>query len=273
MKKILSSAVLVALMLLTVGCEKIKTPAKSDIQSASSSVTASEQTSLEITVSSSNFTQSEREDSSEISSMPQNIEQSSQAAPSSSSSSNPAASPHFSNPAPQIKPTLQELSQGNSKKAQEIISNITHAGMTDIEKAKAVYLWLYPNFKYRGVSVDLSNGYTEQLTQELAAFYFKYRKGSCEHYAAAQKVLFKELGIESYYVIGERYSEISKRWGSHTWLMANVNGNMYHVDGLYGGLFYNKKEITFMVPDSALEKSHRWDRDTYVPCTQPQLLK
>lgn len=264
MKKILTLAVLAALALLTVGCQKTKMPVQSDIPEVSSAITASEQTSSEDKINlSSNFTQSERQDSSDISSMTQSIEQSSQAALSSSSK-----------PAPQqVKPTIEELSQSNSLKAQEIISNITHAGMTDIEKAKAVYLWLYPNFKYRGVSVDLSNGYTEQLTQELAAFYFKYHKGSCEHYAAAQKVLFKELGIESYYVVGERYSEISKRWGAHTWLMACINGNMYHVDGLYGGLFYNVKETTFMVPDSALQKTHRWNRDTYAPCTQPQLLK
>lgn len=178
-----------------------------------------------------------------------------------------------SKPAPKPKPTLEELKQGNSKRANEIIAKITNDKMTDIEKAKATYMWLYPNFKYRYSRVDLSKGYTEQLTHELADYFFRYRKGSCEHYAAAQKVLFQELGFDAYYVQGERYSYGTKKWGEHTWLMVDVDGNMYHVDGLYGGLFYDVKETMFMVPDSALKKTHRWDREAYVPCTMPQILK
>ncbi|MEE1279531.1 MAG: transglutaminase domain-containing protein [Oscillospiraceae bacterium] len=264
MKKISLSAVLLVLALLTFGCENVKTSAQSDIQTASSTITKLEQSSSEKeSLPSSSAAQSEREEqSSNLSTLPLSANSSSQ-------------KPAFSKPAaaPQKKPTLEELRHSNRKKAQEIIAKLVREDMTDVEKAKATYMWLYPNFKYRGVKVDLSNGYTEQLTEELAAYYFKYHKGSCEHYAAVQKILFEELGIESYYVVGERYSALSKRWGAHTWLMANINGNMYHVDGLFGGLFYDVKETTFMVPDSAIEHTHRWNKDTYVPCTQPQLLK
>lgn len=171
------------------------------------------------------------------------------------------------------KPTIEEIAVGNSQKAKDIILKNTKPEMTDIEKMKATYKWLYPHFKYRTASVDLSNGFTKELETELAAYYFKYRKGSCEHYAAAQKALINELGYECMFVLGERYSAISHKWGEHVWLMVKVSGNWYHVDGLFGGLFYNVIETTFMVPDSAIEKTHKWDKSIYPPCTNPQLLK
>lgn len=171
------------------------------------------------------------------------------------------------------KPTIEEVAANNSQKARDIILKNTKPEMTDIEKMKATYKWLYPHFKYRTASVNLSNGFTKELETELAAYFFKYHKGSCEHYAAAQKALINELGYECMFVIGERYSSISHKWGEHTWLLVKVNDNWYHVDGLFGGLFYNVIETTFMVPDSALEKTHRWDKSLYPPCINPQLLK
>lgn len=171
------------------------------------------------------------------------------------------------------KPTLEEIAAVNSQKARDIIQKTTNDTMTDIEKIKATYKWLYPNFKYRTASVNLSNGFTKELETELASYYFKYHKGSCEHYAAAQKSMINQLGYECMFVTGERYSAISHKWGEHTWLIAKVNDNWYHVDGLFGGLFYNVIETTFMVPDTAIEKTHRWDKSKYPACTNPQLLK
>jgi transglutaminase/protease-like cytokinesis protein 3 len=176
-------------------------------------------------------------------------------------------------PSVSSKPTLEEIDITNSQKAQDIILKTTNPAMTDIEKIKATYKWLYPNFKYRTASVDLSNGFTKELETELASYYFRYHKGSCEHYAAAQKAMINQLGYECMYVTGERYSSLSRRWGEHTWLIVKVGESWYHVDGLFGGLFYNVIETTFMVPDSALEKTHRWNRESYPACTNAQLLK
>lgn len=274
MKKFSLISVLFAFLLVAVSCENIQQPVQSEIGLTSSAIAPSEESNLASEISSqteiSSIAAAEKEESSSGSLLVSSLRET---AASSSSKPVETSSVPQSKPLPKPTVTLQELKQSNSKKAREIIAKVTNDDMTAVEKAKATYKWLYPNFKYRGVKVDLSEGYTEQLTHELAAYYFKYHKGSCEHYAAVQKVLFSELGLESYYVQGERYSKWTKKWGSHTWLMVNIEGNMYHVDGLYGGLFYDKIETTFCVPDHALEKTHRWNRDTYVPCTQSQLLK
>ncbi len=269
MKKIYAIAALLLLVAVLSSCSN---PASftggGKVENVSSKITVSEissQISSEIFLNSSGVTSSEHNSSAQTNS-PNLVGQGAGVL----SSRAPEVS---SNPPVPPKPNLDEIKASNKAKALEIINNITNGSMTNIEKAKATYLWLYPNFKYRTTRVDLSNGYTDRLTEELAHYYFKYHKGSCEHYAAVQKILLRELNIESYYVIGERYSSLSKKWGEHTWLMAEINGNMYHVDGLFGGLFYNVKETTFMVPDSAIEKTHRWNRNTYMPCTNPQLLK
>ncbi len=160
-----------------------------------------------------------------------------------------------------------------SQKAKEALSQVVTNNMTEIEKAKIAYDWLFFHFKYRGMAVDVSGGYTDELTQELAAYYFKYHKGSCEHYAAAQKVLLEELGFNVRYVEGERYDSKNNVWGEHVWVMMEIDGNWYHVDGLFGGNHTASLSSMFCVPDSALQKTHRWDREKYPACTQPQLLK
>lgn len=167
----------------------------------------------------------------------------------------------------------ENLAETVSNKAKEALSQVVTNSMTEVEKAKISYDWLFFHFKYRAMTVDLSNGYTDELTLELANYYFRYHKGSCEHYAAAQKVLLEELGFEVKYVEGERYDSGAGVWGEHVWVMMNVGGNWYHVDGLFGGNHTASLSSMFCVPDSALESTHRWDKSKYPACTNPQILK
>ena len=169
--------------------------------------------------------------------------------------------------------SYEALSQSVSDKAKRTLAQVVTNNTTRVEKAKNAYDWLFFHFKYRAMTVDLSNGYTNELTLELADYYFRYHKGSCEHYAAAQKVLFEELGFEVMYVEGERYDRGAKAWGEHVWVMMKVDGNWYHVDGLFGGNHTAALSSMFCVPDSAIENTHRWDKTKYPACTNPQILK
>ncbi|MEE1280203.1 MAG: hypothetical protein UHH95_05165, partial [Oscillospiraceae bacterium] len=78
----------------------------------------------------------------------------------------------------------ESLKDEVSQKAKEALAQVVTNNMTEIEKAKISYDWLFFHFKYRAMTVDLSNGYTDELTLELADYYFRYHRGSCEHYAA-----------------------------------------------------------------------------------------
>ncbi len=167
----------------------------------------------------------------------------------------------------------ENLKDEVSRKAKDALASVVTSSMTEVEKAKIAYDWLFYHFKYRAMTVDLSNGYTDELTLELASYYFKYHKGSCEHYAAAQKVLLEELGFNVKYVEGERYDSKNKIWGEHVWVMMEIDGNWYHVDGLFGGNHTASLSSMFCVPDSALENTHRYNKEDYPACTQPQILK
>ena len=188
-----------------------------------------------------------------------------------STSSNVESELSNSSSKPQVDYT--ELAATVKTKAQEALKSVVKDSMTPVEKAKIAYEWLYWHFKYRAQTVDVSNGYTDELTLELASYYFKYHKGSCEHYAAAQKVLLEELGFEVKYVEGDRIDSGSGQWGEHVWVMINVDGNWYHVDGLFGGNHTAYLQTMFCVPDSAIESTHRWDKSKYPACTNPQILK
>ncbi len=234
---------------------------------ASSQITISESETYQSSVISK--TESKTENISSVQTSSAFLHQSSQTAPLVQTQKPVASKPTVSLPPPKPVDVMAE----NKKKAQQILSEITTPNMTDVEKIKASYKWLYPNFRYRTDKIDLSQGFTESLETQLVSYYFKRRKGSCEHYAAVQKAFINELGYECMYVSGERFSSNTYKWGEHVWLLVNINGNWYHVDGLYGGLFYDVTETTFMVPDSAVEKTHRWDRTKYPACTNAQLLK
>jgi len=262
MKKICLALALVLCLVFFVSCNKEKPNFGTASNYASSSIAQSEENATG--VASSEIAKTETSSTSSTASEPTQSQTTSQNTNSSLVSKLPSVT---------SKPTLEELAIVNGQKAQDIIRKTTNPAMTDIEKIKATYKWLYPNFKYRTASVDLSNGFTKELETELASYYFKYHKGSCEHYAAAQKAMINQLGYECAFVTGERYSSLSRRWGEHTWLIVKVGESWYHVDGLFGGLFYNVIETTFMVPDSALEKTHRWDRGRYPVCNSAQLLK
>lgn len=165
----------------------------------------------------------------------------------------------------------QDIKSEVHKKADEALASVVTANMTELQKLKISYEWLYWHFKYRAAAVDVSGGYTDELTYDLASYYFKYHKGSCEHYAAAQKILFERLGYECMYVEGQRIDSKTKEWGEHVWLLVKVNGNWYHADGLFSGNHTANLNTLFCVPDSALENTHRWQKSNYPACTNPKI--
>ncbi len=164
---------------------------------------------------------------------------------------------------------FEALKTETDKKANEAMASVVTENMTELQKLKITYEWLFWHFKYRAVALDLSNGYTDEVTYDLASYFFKYRKGSCEHYAAAQKVILNNLGYESMYVEGERLT-LAGNWGEHVWLIVKYDGNWYHLDGLFSGNHTPSLTTVFLAPDSAIENTHKWDKTKYPVCTNPQ---
>lgn len=167
--------------------------------------------------------------------------------------------------------SIKEIKKANKEKIRKIIDKKTDADMSNIEKANVIYNWLFTNFGYRTVYVDTTNGINRDQTNRLAYHYFKYYRGSCEHYAAVSKLFFEELGFECKYVFGTRYSSISYKWSEHVWLVVNIDGNWYHVDGLFAGFFADNMNDYFCISDKKIKDTHKWDKTSVPECKKSQI--
>ncbi len=102
--------------------------------------------------------------------------------------------------------------------AKRIVSEYTHPGMTQFEKAVALYDYLIDHTVYRGGITDA---------------YHVLRKGeaSCGGYAGAYVVLLKKAGIQSKSMFGRAYTQ------DHVWNAVKLSGKWYHVDVRIGSHF------------------------------------
>ena len=128
------------------------------------------------------------------------------------------------------------------------------------------YKWVAKNVRYKNIAVDLSNGYTAELVDELAKYSFSYRNGSCEHVAATLYKLFESVGAEPIMVDGERLDSGTNEWGAHAWVIAKVDGKYYHFDPLFARNHTPDYMSMFMAKDSDIEATHKWDRKAYPVC-------
>lgn len=107
-----------------------------------------------------------------------------------------------------------------NEKVDNLLDSITTKGMSDLEKAKAIYDWANSNIVYVGSSNKLDwrkeafNGIT-------------YRKGDCYTYFAVSKALLTAAGIENMDI--ER-SKDSPRTTRHYWNLVNLGDGWYHFD-------------------------------------------
>lgn len=186
--------------------------------------------------------------------------------PTSSPSTTPILTPSpSSSPSPESA-AVGELT-GNSKldnAVKDIIDQVASPGNTAEKNLGAVFDWMVKELKYKYVSVDLSEGYTEDLVNELAEYVVLNRRGACEHQAALMAVFIQRLGFESIVVKGDFLSDDGTEWVEHGWALGKIDGSYYHFDPLFGRNHTNGKPRTFfMKKDAEIEHLHRWDRDAY----------
>ena len=102
--------------------------------------------------------------------------------------------------------------------ARKVLKDITKDGMTDMERAFAIYRWVNTHIGYTGTS-DKSS-WTGAAYQA-----FTERAGDCYNYFAAAKALFDVAGIENVDVVKSDTSH-----SSHFWSLINLGDGWYHVD-------------------------------------------
>ena len=122
----------------------------------------------------------------------------------------------------------------------------------------AVYGWVCDEITYRAGTTDVSGGFTDELTQELALEGLSKRKGNCDTEAAIMAVLLERLGYDCQILQGQFQRE-DGQWVDHAWVLAQVDGEALHFDPLYGRYYADDPMDYFMQPDDAMTATHRWD--------------
>ncbi len=142
------------------------------------------------------------------------------------------------------------------KQVEKVAKKIFKSGMTDGEKAKAIYDWCRRNIGYSG-HADKGNW------KKAAISGFKKHSGDCYTYFACSKALFEYCGIENIDVVKVRNSSSESR---HYWSLVDVGSGYYHFDatprvGGFNGFMRTDKQIKNY--SSKNKNSHRFDSSLY----------
>lgn len=141
-----------------------------------------------------------------------------------------------------------------------IAAQILDASMSDYEKVKAIhdYLVIHVNYDYENLENDTLPD--DAFTAEGALI---KNSAVCEGYAKAFSYLCEKAGLQVELVYGIAKDDTHEEY--HAWNQVCVDSLWYNIDVTWDDPFLNGENVTdgsnmiydyFLVPDSALEKSH-----------------
>ncbi len=109
-----------------------------------------------------------------------------------------------------------ELHRTCDQMADQILAGIVNDGMTQRQKAEAIYAWVRGNMHY-------SNGYEISNWVEEAYQGLRRRHGDCYTYFSVSQLLLSRVGIPSIEVV--RYTD-----NHHYWNLVQIDGEWWHFD-------------------------------------------
>ncbi|KAM9330323.1 uncharacterized protein PAF06_012018 [Gastrophryne carolinensis] len=131
---------------------------------------------------------------------------------------------------------------------QDIVQKITKMSSNNLEKLRAVWIWLCHNISY---DVDGFLGRSPKLyrTEDL----LKLRKGVCAGYAGLCKEMCREIGIlceeVSGFSRGAEYSDCDsfhRTKSNHMWNAVEIDGEWYLLDACWGAGTVDLQNATFI---------------------------
>lgn len=146
----------------------------------------------------------------------------------------------------------QNLNDDNKVILQNVLSNIIHENMTDIDKIKAVH-------DYICLLIDYDHSYQYRSISEALL----YKKAVCQGYANLFKAFMDLLGIQNEFVVGHANGEIIDptftEYNNHSWNTVTLNGITYHIDTTWDDVTEEYNLICydcFMVDKATIDKIH-----------------
>ena len=144
---------------------------------------------------------------------------------------------------------LNKKERVSLQKAEQIIKDIIHPGMTDMERARVIHDFMVKHYSYNLTSGGAAT--TMLLTDQ----------GVCEAYSRVYYLLTEMAGLEAHIVTGVA-------GGPHAWNMVRVDGDWHHVDVTWddcitptetresGAVDISRRY--FLIDDIEMGKDHTW---------------
>ncbi len=149
-----------------------------------------------------------------------------------------------------------------------VLQEVCSAQDSLTENVRAVYEWVANEIQYRASTADTSGGFTDAVIAQLAGDVLAKRRGACDGEAALMAVLLQRLGCEALIVEGEFLRSDGSEWVEHAWVIAEIDGEYYHFDPLYGRYYaQDAAGGCCMVTDAFMQATHRWDAGRYPACS------
>ena len=148
-----------------------------------------------------------------------------------------------------------------------VLQEVCASKNSPADNVRAVYDWVANEIQYRASTADTSNGFTDEVTAQLAGEMLARRRGACDGEAALMAVLLRRMGCEAVIVEGQFLREDGSEWVDHAWVIACIDGKYCHLDPLYGRYYAeDAMESYCMATDAFLLSTHRWDAEQYPAC-------
>lgn len=143
----------------------------------------------------------------------------------------------------------------------EIADYLTQNLSTDIEKARAIYIWISHNIRY---DINQINSNRRASSQKIIEEVLTERQGVCQHYSELFFVMSSFVGLKSFLIKGYTRDATGKiADASHAWNAILVDSNYFLIDVtwaagyLLNGKYVHKfRDNYFMIQPNDFIKSH-----------------
>lgn len=144
------------------------------------------------------------------------------------------------------------------EQASKVIKKIIKDNMTDYEKEKAVYDYMYKTAQFDESS--LSAIYLSEKNAHTPYGFFHDKYTICVGNATTFKLFMDMIGIENKLIH-------STENGEHAWNVVKIDGDWYHVDITFDGGTEKPTYAFFNVTDEAKTDEYSWDKSEIPECT------
>ena len=168
---------------------------------------------------------------------------------------------------------LDEKEKTILDEAVKAMSEFYRDDMSEKEAVIAAHDWIVTNLVYDQGELLAVPKKTPDTENPYGALVL--RQGICMGYTTLFQLFMDMIGIDSQIIHGDGMGV--DVWEEHAWNLVEINGKYYHVDTTWDDFVPDEEgrmpfHMYTLVPDSAMEVLHRWNRDDFPKAESEDLL-